>query len=72
MASIKSKSVLFDSQTLFYAGHEFRGMPFNITVAYETVPKVGAMWRRSFTFGGHQMPADYFMSNAVPRSGWVH
>lgn len=40
-------------------GFNLRGRQFNITVAWNVMPKVGALSKRVRTFAGFRMPVDY-------------
>lgn len=39
--------------------HALRGRPFNVTVAWNVMPKVGRSYSRSKTFTGFQLPEEY-------------
>ena len=46
----------FEGSLCAHAGVSLTGQPFNITVAWETVPRAGVLFRGHRSFGGYQMP----------------
>lgn len=42
-------------------GYSLRGVPFNITVAWNVMPRVGRLYSRSQTFTGFEFPEDYIV-----------
>ncbi|KAK9838358.1 hypothetical protein WJX81_007033 [Elliptochloris bilobata] len=51
-------------------GVNLRGREYNLTVAWETTPVVGALHKGGRQLGGLRLPDDYFRSANVPRGHW--
>lgn len=49
-------------------GFNLRGREFNVTVAWNCMPRVGALYTRSKTFSGFRLPEDYI----APSIGNLH
>jgi len=51
-------------------GAALRGRDYNLTVAWETTPVVGALHAGGRQLGGLRFPDEYFRSASVPRGHW--